>query len=117
MKVKDLREAIRDVDDEMVVLLRVSNEDGEDQFMCSPSGAMPDPGCTDTECFMIDGTDGECEHGIQADGCQVDHEAERAGSPPAQLLRMVKDGSAKWNVRSADGKAKVRGALRALPRT
>lgn len=63
MKVGDLRKALADVDDEMVVLLRVDSEDGE-QFMCSPTGAMPDPGCSDVEMFVIDGTDGECEHGI-----------------------------------------------------
>jgi hypothetical protein len=58
MKVKDLRLAITNVDDEMIVLLRVSDEDGGNQFLCSPSGAVPDPGCGDVEAFIIDGTDG-----------------------------------------------------------
>ena len=69
MKVKDLRSFIADVDDEMVVLLRVSNEDGDQQFMCSPSRAVPDPGCGETEAFIIDGTDGECHHEMQASAC------------------------------------------------
>lgn len=73
MKVKDLRKALEGVDDEMVVLLRVENEDTQEQFMCSPSGAMPDPGCGEVEAFMIDGTDGECEHGIQASECKEPH--------------------------------------------
>lgn len=73
MKVKDLREALKDVDDEMVVLLRVNNDDGDEQFMCSPSSALPDPGCGEVEMFMIDGTDGECEHGIQASECKERH--------------------------------------------
>lgn len=59
MKVGDLRKAIAGVDDNMVVMLRVDNEDGDEQFMCSPSSAAPDCGCTDTEVFIIDGTDGE----------------------------------------------------------
>ena len=73
MKVRDLRAALADVDDEMVVLLRVNNEDGDEQMTCSPSGAMPDPGCGETEMFTIDGTDGECEHGVQASDCVEVH--------------------------------------------
>ena len=73
MKVKDLRTALEGVDDEMVVLLRVNDEDGGEQFMCSPSGAMPDPGCSEVEMFIIDGTDGECEHGVQASECEERH--------------------------------------------
>jgi hypothetical protein len=73
MKVKDLRAALVDVDDDMVVLLRVSNEDVGEQSMCSPSGAMPDPGCGEVEMFIIDGTDGECEHGVQSNECKEHH--------------------------------------------
>lgn len=62
MRVGDLRRAVADVDDEMVVVLRVSSEDSSDLFMCSPDKATPDPDCADTLCFVIDGTDGkECE--------------------------------------------------------
>lgn len=48
MKVKNLRKALEGLDDEMVILLRVSDEDGGEQFMCSPSGAIADAGCGDT---------------------------------------------------------------------
>lgn len=71
MRVKDLREALKDVDDEMIVLLRVQDEDGGEQFMCSPNNAIPDPGCTDIEMFVIDGIDGECEHEFQAHECSI----------------------------------------------
>lgn len=75
MRVGDLRRAIADVDDNMVVLVRVSNEDGDQQFMCSPQNhAMPDPGCGETEMFILDGTDGECEHGLQAAECKAIHD-------------------------------------------
>jgi hypothetical protein len=73
MKVRDLKKALCGVDDEMVILLRVSNDTGDEQFMCSPRAAIPDPGCTDTEMFIIDGTDGECEHGCQAATCKEKH--------------------------------------------
>lgn len=55
----DLRKALDGVDDSMRVILRVTDEDGVNQFMCEPSWAMPDPGCGDVEAFIIDGTDGE----------------------------------------------------------
>lgn len=61
MRVGDLRRAVAGVDDEMVVVLRVSNEAGNDLLMCSPDSATPDPDCADALCFVIDGTEGECE--------------------------------------------------------
>jgi hypothetical protein len=61
--VGDLRRAIEDVPDDMEILLRVSDEDGGEQFMCCPSNAMPDAGCGEVEVFIIDGTDNECKHG------------------------------------------------------
>lgn len=67
--VGDLRKAIADVPDEMEILLRVSDEDGGEQFMCCPSSAIPDAGCGDVEVFMIDGTDGECEHEQNSRDC------------------------------------------------
>lgn len=72
MRVKELKAALADVEDSMVVMLRVEKEDGE-QYMCSPSNAIPDAGCTDTDVFMIDGIDGECEHGIQSSECKEKH--------------------------------------------
>lgn len=61
MRVGDLRRAVADVDDAMVVVLRVSNEAGNDLLMCSPDKAVSDPDCADTLCFVIEGTEGECE--------------------------------------------------------
>lgn len=70
MNAKQLRDALIDIDDDMIVLLRVSNEDTQEQFMCSPSGAVPDAGCGEVEAFIIDGTDGQCHHEAQAADCE-----------------------------------------------
>lgn len=69
MNVKTLRERLVDCDDEMIVLLRVSGDDGSNQFMCSPSNANADAGCGEVEAFIIDGTDGECHHERDAADC------------------------------------------------
>lgn len=67
--VGDLRAATKGLDDTMRLLLRVHNEDGDKQMMCVPSSAEADAGCTDTEVFIIDGTDGQCHHGHSGFGC------------------------------------------------
>jgi hypothetical protein len=70
MKVKELKAALADVDDEMVVLLRVADPEAA-QMMCSPSLAVADAGCGDVEAFIIDGTDGECKHGRDSTQCRA----------------------------------------------
>jgi len=55
MKVKELRTALVGVDGDMEVLLRVMHDDGDGLAIGDAECAQVSAGCTDTECFIIDG--------------------------------------------------------------